>query len=106
MRAVVLTPWPADPSVMEEDNRSLLGAHVLPDGGAKAGPLDWSDRAVLALTDPLGAVNAQLDRWLGVKTTLQLQPIGSRLRTPGQHPLAFVLRLRKRAPPVGVCKCT
>jgi len=56
---------------------------------AKAGPLDWSDKAVLALTDPLGAINAQLDRWLGVKTTLQLHPIGPRLRAPGQRPSAF-----------------
>ena len=43
VRAVVLTPWPADPSVMEEDNRRVLGAHVLPDGGdASALPVaDW-----------------------------------------------------------------
>jgi dethiobiotin synthetase len=42
-RAVVLTPWPADPSVIEEDNRALLGAHVLPDGGDASGlpVLDW-----------------------------------------------------------------
>ena len=89
---------------------SLVGEYLFPPWRAhiraKAGPLDWSDKVVLALTDPLGAINAQVDRWLSVKTTLQLQPIGSRLRTPGHHPLAFVLRLRKRAPPVGVCKCT
>lgn len=56
---------------------------------AKAGPLDWSDKLVLSLTDPLGAINAQVDGWLGVKTTLQLQPISPRLRAPGQHLLAF-----------------
>ena len=43
VRAVVLTPWPADPSVMEEDNRRVLDAHVLPqDGDASALPVaDW-----------------------------------------------------------------
>ena len=43
VRAVVLTPWPAGPSLMEEDNRRVLGAHVLPqDGDASALPvLDW-----------------------------------------------------------------
>jgi hypothetical protein len=42
---------------------------------AKAGPLSWSDKAVLVLTDPLGTINDQLDRWLGVKTSVQLQRI-------------------------------
>ena len=43
VRAVVMTPWPAAPSAMEEDNRAVLGAHVLPEGGdASALPvLDW-----------------------------------------------------------------
>ena len=43
VRAVVLTPWPAQPTVIEESNRELLGAHVLPQGGdASALPvLDW-----------------------------------------------------------------
>jgi dethiobiotin synthetase len=43
VRAVVMTPWPAEPTPMEEDNRALLGAHVLPqDGDASALPvLDW-----------------------------------------------------------------
>lgn len=58
---------------------------------AKQGALDWSDKAVLALTDPLGAVNAQLEQWLGVKTTLQLQPAGLRLRDPGRGPQALTL---------------
>lgn len=43
VRAVVLTPWPAEPSVIEEDNRRVLGAHVLAlDGDASSLPvLDW-----------------------------------------------------------------
>ena len=43
VRAVVMTPWPAQPTPMEADNRELLGAHVLPqDGDASALPvLDW-----------------------------------------------------------------
>lgn len=43
VRAVVLTPWPARPTVVEESNRELLGAHVLPaDGDASRLPvLDW-----------------------------------------------------------------
>ena len=52
---------------------------------AKGGPLSWSDKAVMVLTDPLGTINDQLDRWLGVKTSLQLQPIGA--RSPGRHPV-------------------
>lgn len=43
---------------------------------AKPGKLTWSDKAMLVLTDPLGVVNAETDRLLGVKTTLQWQPIG------------------------------
>lgn len=43
VRAVVLTPWPAEPTAIEEDNRAILGAHVLPLGGdASALPVaDW-----------------------------------------------------------------
>lgn len=43
---------------------------------AKSGPFDWSDKALLFITDPLGVVSAETDRLLGVKTTLQWQPIG------------------------------
>jgi hypothetical protein len=42
---------------------------------SKPGGLDWQDKALLFLTDPLGVLNAQTDRLLGVKTTLSLQPI-------------------------------
>jgi hypothetical protein len=45
---------------------------------AKPGELDWSDKATLFVTDPLGVINAETDRLLGVKTTLQWQPIGMR----------------------------
>jgi dethiobiotin synthetase len=43
VRAVVLTPWPAEPSAVEDDNRRTLGAHVLAqDGDASALPVrDW-----------------------------------------------------------------
>ena len=43
---------------------------------AKPGALDWSDKAALFITDPLGVINAETDRLLGVKTTLRWQPIG------------------------------
>jgi hypothetical protein len=43
---------------------------------AKPGELDWSDKTLLFVTDPLGVINAETDQLLGVKTTLQWQPIG------------------------------
>jgi hypothetical protein len=46
---------------------------------AKPGELDWSDKATLFVTDPLGVINAETDRLLGVKTTLQWQPIVMRI---------------------------
>lgn len=45
---------------------------------AKPGELDWSDKLLLTLTDPLGVLNAQTDRLFGVKSTLQLSPVGVR----------------------------
>ena len=45
---------------------------------SKPGVLDWQDKTLLFLTDPLGVLNAGTDRMLGVKTTLSLQPIGLR----------------------------
>jgi dethiobiotin synthetase len=43
VRAVVLTPWPERPGVVEESNREILDAHVLPlDGDASALPVaEW-----------------------------------------------------------------
>lgn len=43
---------------------------------AKPGTLDWSDKTLLFMIDPLGVINAETDQLLGVKTTLQWQPIG------------------------------
>lgn len=40
----------------------------------KDGPLDTTDKVVLVLTDPLGAINSAVDRLLGVKTELALGP--------------------------------
>lgn len=45
---------------------------------AKPGELDWSDKVLLVLTDPLGAINVQVDGLFGVKSSLQLAPIGQR----------------------------
>lgn len=47
VRAVVLTPWPAEPSAVEESNQTTLGAHVLPrDGDATGLPVsDWLGRS-------------------------------------------------------------
>jgi hypothetical protein len=61
---------------------SLLGEYVFAPWRerirAKEGELDWSDHAVLALTDPLGAINAKVNQWFGLKTTMQLQPMVAR----------------------------
>lgn len=50
---------------------------------AKPGKLVWSDKAILFITDPLGVINAETDRLLGVKTTLQFQRIGMRIPATG-----------------------
>jgi hypothetical protein len=44
---------------------------------AKSGSLDWSDKAALFITDPLGVLNAEADRMLGVKTTMQWQLVNN-----------------------------
>lgn len=36
------------------------------------GQLDWSDKALLVLTDPLGAINEETDRLLGTGTSIRL----------------------------------
>lgn len=43
---------------------------------AKPGKLNWTDKTLLFMTDPLGVINAETDHLLGVKSTLQWQPIG------------------------------
>jgi hypothetical protein len=45
---------------------------------AKSGSLSWADKAALFFTDPLGVANAETDRVLGVKTSLQLAPVNLR----------------------------
>lgn len=45
---------------------------------ARPGPLTWSDKAALFLTDPLGVANAEADRVLGVQTSLRLAPLNPR----------------------------
>jgi len=45
---------------------------------AQARPLGLADQIVLAVTDPLGVVNAQVERWISVKSTLTVQPTGGR----------------------------
>lgn len=41
--------------------------------------LDAWDRAILAITDPLGAINATIDSWFGIRSTTQLQPFIGRV---------------------------
>jgi hypothetical protein len=63
---------------------SLLGEYVFAPWRARirarTGELDWSDKVILTLTDPLGVINAQIDSWFGVKSSVQVAPMG--LRTP------------------------
>lgn len=44
---------------------------------AKPGALDWSDKTLLALTDPLGVVSAWTDRTFGVASNVTVRPIGT-----------------------------
>jgi Domain of unknown function (DUF3943) len=65
---------------------------------AKSGELDWTDKAVLLLTDPLGVANAQIEGLLGVKTTLQFQPSGMRPPAPARdHATASLAGPSQRA---------
>lgn len=52
---------------------------------AKPGALGWSDKAALFITDPLGVLNAETDRLLGVKTTMQWQLADMRASTLAAH---------------------
>lgn len=57
---------------------ALLGAYVFEPWRdrirAREAELDWMDHAVLAITDPLGVINAKLNQWLGIRGEgLQLQ---------------------------------
>jgi hypothetical protein len=42
---------------------------------AKSGRLDWSDKTLLLLTDPLGVVSEATSRFLGVNTAMGFQPL-------------------------------
>jgi hypothetical protein len=44
---------------------------------AKPGELDWTDKTLLALTDPLGVVSAWTDRTFGVVSDVSVRPIGT-----------------------------
>ena len=73
---------------------------------AKSGKLDWTDKATLFITDPLGVLSAETDRLLGVKTTLRLQPIGQRMPAlaagVGDAPLGMRAYSRSTAPAWGL----
>ncbi len=73
---------------------------------AKPGALDWSDKALLFITDPLGVLNSATDRLFGVKTTLQFQPIGPGLPLLSSelesHRAATPVQLRRSAPAWGL----
>jgi len=64
---------------------------------AKPGKLDWADKTVLFITDPLGVLNAETDRLLGVKTTLRLQPIGQRMPALGAGDAPWATRANSRS---------
>jgi hypothetical protein len=68
---------------------------------AKSGQLDWSDKTVLILTDPLGFCSEETSRLLGVNTTLNFQPLvmGSIARSSGalgETEVMFQDRLRRK----------
>jgi hypothetical protein len=44
---------------------------------AKPGELDWTDKTLLVLTDPLGVVGAWTDRTFGVASSVSVRPIGA-----------------------------
>jgi hypothetical protein len=60
---------------------SLLGEYVFAPLRAriraKPGELDWTDKTLLALTDPLGVVSAWTDRTFGVVSDVSVRPIGT-----------------------------
>jgi hypothetical protein len=68
---------------------------------AKPGELEWSDKAVLVITDPLAAINEQIDSLFGVKTTLQFQSIARRTPAAGRDNLGTGHPVSPRLPPAG-----
>jgi hypothetical protein len=87
---------------------ALLGAYVFEPWRdhirAREGELDWVDHAILALTDPLGVINAKVNQWLGIRGEgMQLQltlgrPAHRMIATPGA---AAPLRAAAAAPAPG-----
>lgn len=69
---------------------------------AKPGKLDWTDKALLFVTDPLGVVSAETDRVLGIKTTLHWQPIGLRPAATGMDAAGAPGMARTPAPVWGL----
>lgn len=47
---------------------------------AKEGELNWLDKTLLVVTDPLGVLSAETDRVFGIKATLRWQSVGLPLR--------------------------
>jgi hypothetical protein len=61
--------------------------------------LSWPDRAALVLTDPIGAMNETVDRWLGTKTTLQWRTVAALPAAGGSgSPTVGTLEVPRRAP--------
>ncbi len=57
---------------------SLLGMYfetVRDNIKQRRGTLGWGDKTILVLTDPLGAINHQVDRLLGVDTRIRIQTV-------------------------------
>jgi len=57
---------------------SLLGMYfeTVRDGiKQRRGALSWSDKTLLVLTDPFGAINHQVDRLIGVDTRIRIQTV-------------------------------
>ena len=82
---------------------SLLGEYVFEPWRAaiRAGApeLDPTDQAILALTDPLGAINAKVNQWFGIKASTQLMPL--RLRSGAPAAAAVLPGLAPTAPQRG-----
>jgi hypothetical protein len=49
---------------------------------AKPGELGWTDKTLLFVTNPLGVINARVDGWLGIESTLSWQPIAQHVALP------------------------
>ena len=41
---------------------------------SRSAPLDWTDKTLLALTYPFGAINDKIDQWFGLRASVQVTP--------------------------------